>query len=104
MVDPHLLKQWKVTEALLMDAKRSLQKAAPHLQRDGSAELAQFEIFIRHNELGLALEVLAELGESLSCGAGFWRDLERAAEVMELREEAAAYHQTSIRHASSQQS
>jgi hypothetical protein len=47
---------------------------------------AQLEEYLEHNELELALETLMELGHlTTSCG-GFWRDLERAAEVMGLND------------------
>lgn len=91
MVDPHLWKQWKVCTALLADARRYLVEAAPHLQHEGLSELAQFEEYLQHNELGLALEELAELGKAHPCRGGFWRDLERAAEAMKLPDRAEEY-------------
>jgi len=51
----------------------------------------EFEEFIDHNELGLALEELEELGNLVPCRGGFWRDLERAAITMELMERAQTY-------------
>jgi len=37
---------------------------------------------LAHNELGLAFDSLKALGDLLPCRGGFWRDLERAAEIM----------------------
>ena len=91
MVEPHLWKQWMVTESLLTNAKRYLVLAAPHLEGGGSEELKQYEEYLEHNELGLALEELAGLGGSYSCRGAFWRSLEQAAEVMQLEEHAAQY-------------
>lgn len=44
----------------------------------------KYREFLEHNELGLALDILEELGHLISARGGFWRDLEHAAENMGL--------------------
>lgn len=84
MTTPELWKQWKVTEAHL----RSAHRALPELPTEVAAEFerlqSEFSSFLDHNELELALDMLQELGELVTCRGGFWRDLERAAESMSL--------------------
>ncbi|GLR86610.1 hypothetical protein [Bradyrhizobium iriomotense] len=87
MPDPELIKRWKVTETLLERARHALPEV-PHEQR--SALLAQYQEFLKHNELGLAFDVLEELGHLLSARSGFWRDLERAAENIGLADRLPA--------------
>ncbi|WP_269533275.1 hypothetical protein [Chitinimonas sp. BJYL2] len=96
MNDPQLWKQWKVTESLLVSAKRRLLEAAPHLNQEDATALAQYENFIQHNEFGLALDTLAEVGSEYPCRGSFWRDLERAAEAMQLTERATEFRQNFI--------
>lgn len=91
MVDVRLWKQWQVTESFLITAKAYLLQAAPQLERDDSVALEQFHMYMQHNELGLALGEIAELGKSHPCRGAFWRNLERAAEGMQLHELAAEY-------------
>jgi hypothetical protein len=82
MRDPRLLKRWKVSEALLRRAHGALP-GLPQNQKFCSLEATFFE-YIEHNEHGLALDVLEELGELAFPRGGFWKDLIRAAENMEL--------------------
>ena len=46
--------------------------------------LSEYRSFLEHNELELALDMLEELGDLVPCRGGFWRNLERAAESMDL--------------------
>ena len=92
MVDVRLWKQWQVTASFLTAARAYLLQAAPQFECDDSAKLEQFDMYMQPNELGLALEEIAELGKSYHCRGGFWRNLERAAEVMQLHDLAAEYH------------
>jgi hypothetical protein len=84
MTDVKLLKSWKVTETLLERARNALPIPFEQHEQEYTALLAQYQSYIEHNELGLALDTLEELGHLGPCRGGFWRDLERAAENMGL--------------------
>lgn len=86
MTDASLQKRWKVTEVLLERAKRALPTPAKAQEKDYAALLAQYQQFLDHNELELALDMLEELGDLAPCRGGYWRDLARAAENMGLKE------------------
>jgi len=87
MADPEFIKRWKMTETLLERARQAL----PEMQHEHrQALLAQYHEFLEHNELGLAFDVLEELGHLLCVRGGFWRDLERAAEYMGLTDRLPA--------------
>jgi hypothetical protein len=90
MADAALIKRWKVIETLLRRARGYLPEEPddPNVAR----LLQQFTEFIDHNELGLALDTLEEIGEFIHCRGRYWRDLERAALTMDLNERAAAFH------------
>ena len=68
MPDTELIKRWKVTKTLVERARHALPEA-PHEQRP--ALLAQYQEFLEYNELGLAFDVLEELGHLLSARGGF---------------------------------
>ena len=85
MANPELIKGWRITETLLGRARHALPQSSEDVRR-----YAQYEEFLQHNELGLALNVLEELGYLLSAPGGFWRDLERAAENMGLTDRLPA--------------
>lgn len=82
MTDAALFKRWKVSEALL----RRAHDALPRLAGGESFQSLEKEFFgyLEHNEHELALDMLQELGELVQARGGFWKDLVRAAENMEL--------------------
>jgi hypothetical protein len=84
MTDAKLLKRWKITEVLLERARRALPEPSEQQKQEYVTLLAQYHRYLEHNELGLALDTLEELGHLIPCRGGFWRDLERAAENMGL--------------------
>ena len=84
MTDAKLLKSWKITETLLERARHALPDPSEQNEQQYATLLAQYHTFLEHNELGLALGTLEELGHLIPCRGGFWRDLERAAENMGL--------------------
>ncbi|MBR0970756.1 MULTISPECIES: hypothetical protein [Bradyrhizobium] len=86
MPDPELIKRWKTTETLLERARRALPETIPQHEQERVALMAQYQAFLDHNELELALDILEQLGHLTSAKGGFWRDLERAAENMALAE------------------
>ncbi len=56
-------------------------------QIDGSAYFVEYSEFISHNELGLALDTLADAGQHCEVNAEYWHLLKKAAEVMGLNEQ-----------------
>ena len=92
MTNPRLWKIWGIAEANLKDARGYLVESivAPDAEK---YSLAQFDEYLSHTELGLALDEIAELAEGLTCKAVFWKRLEAAAEVMELTTAAARYRE-----------
>jgi hypothetical protein len=77
-------KRWKISEVLLKRAHRALPRPAREQREQFAALETEFEEYLEHNEHELALDTLQELGELVSPRGGFWKDLMRAAENMEL--------------------
>ncbi len=75
-MDERLQKQWQVTRALLTDAATQVSLV------EG---FSNYQEYVEHNELELALNVLVSLGELGSVNPSFWRNLKKAAEVMGLQ-------------------
>jgi hypothetical protein len=91
MIDPELAKQWKETQSFLEQARQLLPSNFHQSGGDaGLSPLADFEKYLAANELELALDELASLGEanSESCPGRFWRSLEEAALSMKLNDRA----------------
>lgn len=88
MASTELMKRWLATKALLRRAHAAIP-ASEEPQREVTYLRSEFTESIEHNELELALDALEELGELVPCRGGFWRDLERAAVMMELHKRAA---------------
>ena len=86
MTSPDLWKRWKVTEAHLEHARGLLPSPSPEAAAEYERLLAEYRSFLEHNELELALDRLEELGDLVPCRGGFWRNLERAAESMDLHD------------------
>jgi hypothetical protein len=82
-----LKRSWRKTTKHLEAAKRQLPKNVADSQEGWS--LQQYEDYLSHNELELAFDELDGLGSENQVGAGFWKELQAAAEIMELREKAA---------------
>ena len=91
MNNPRLFKQWGIIEANLKDARRYLADSSSSLSEVDVASLQQFDEYLSHNELGLAMNEIAALGENYPCKAAFWLRLEQAALEMELPEFAAVF-------------
>jgi hypothetical protein len=90
MPNHELIKRWKITETLLERARNALPANPVQDEYETARLLEQYQEFLEHNELELALDVLEDLGHLLSAQGGFWRDLERAAENMGLSERLPA--------------
>jgi hypothetical protein len=89
VADQQLMEVWRRAGARLDRARRSL--ADP-----GDDALGQFDEFRGHNELGLALDCLADVADSQRAPLVVWEQLQDAAAVMGLGEDDAA-HGASVR-------
>lgn len=87
-----LWKQNQQTATHLRHARQQLE--LPEAVPKRVAELLpQFNEYLDHNELEIALDVLQEVGEEIPCRGGYWRTLERAAILMGLHERAAYFRE-----------
>lgn len=75
-MDERLIKRWTVTEKLLRDAAGQL----------GGEAIPDFEKFLKHNELGLALDCLVDEGDLRGAPGSYWRLLKQIADLMGLLE------------------
>jgi len=91
MVDLAIKKKWEVTEVLLSRARGHLLPTLGDAGKEQDPRLQQCDEYLAHNELELAMEVLADIGAEHQCRGGFWRDLERAAKIMELSERSVQF-------------
>jgi hypothetical protein len=79
--------QWKVT-------RDALDRAYLHLQTTCTFNAPQFDWYceyLRHNELELALDSLADLAEKSGAAGPAWNKLAEAAETMSLTAKANAF-------------
>lgn len=92
-----IIKRWKVARSNLEHARQFLPldliENSGAISDHDLATLKKFDEYLKFNELELALDELVGLGELNNCRGGFWRELERAADVMKLHSKAAALHQ-----------
>jgi len=93
MTSPQLWKQWKVTEAHLEHARELLPTPSLAVGSEYERLLSEYRSFLEHNELELALDMLQGLGDLIPCRGGYWRNLERAAESMNLQHRIPYLHQ-----------
>ena len=88
------IKTWKIWKVIIAHL-RSAQQALPVSTSDNQAEYQRltkdFEEYLEHNELELALNMLEELGELNLCRGGFWRRMQQAASAMGLDERIEEY-------------
>ena len=76
-------RHWAAVEERLRAASRLLP-LEPH-------DLTPVQEWLRHNELGLALDELEGLAEKCRAQSGFWLEMEAAARMMELAAHAERY-------------
>ena len=93
MVSVELQKSWRVSEALLTRARRTLPVPPPARKNEFDQCIREFEDFLSHNEFGLALDALEAAGYLVAASGGFWRDLERVAENMGLGARALQFRE-----------
>ena len=75
MTSPELWKRWKVTEAHLEHARGLLPPPSSDVASEYERLLSEYQSFLEHNELELALDMLQELGDLVPCRGGYWRSL-----------------------------
>jgi hypothetical protein len=97
MADVQLIKQWKAVETVLSSAYRALPLPTEAVRSDFEVAVADYRKYLEHNELELALDALAAAAELVAARGGVWRDLERAAQFMELSQRAADLHARFLR-------
>ena len=93
MTDPALFKRWKVSEALLKRAHAALPHPEKKDEEQFRALEGEFIEYLEHNEHELALDMVQQLGELVLPRGGFWKDLIRAAEYMELSQRVPYFQQ-----------
>ncbi|KAB0584507.1 hypothetical protein F7Q92_03065 [Ideonella dechloratans] len=81
-MDERLQKQRAVTEKLILEAASKIE---------GSTGFTEHKEFIVRNELGLALDALADYGKHCEVNADYWHLLKKAAEVMGLKEQVKEF-------------
>jgi len=86
MTSPRLWKTWKVSDALLRRARLALPNPDAESKGEFTKLDKQFAEMLDHNEHELALDLIEEMGLIAQPRGGFWKDLERAAENMELED------------------
>ena len=83
-MNEELERSWSVTRAHLGNARALLPSALHEFPMIEEGSLVQFEEYLENNELELALDELAGLGENNECPRAFWGELVAAAENMGL--------------------
>lgn len=84
-----LERSWAITRAHLSTAERLLPKDA--VPGEGGCSLSRYREWLDHNELELALDELACVGDENTAPREFWRALMEAAQNMGLTDHAEAY-------------
>ena len=78
-----LRQHWAAVEQRLRAARDALIAS--------TTDLAQFEEYLQHNELELALDELEALAERELASPAFWSEMQHAADAIELHGHAARY-------------
>ena len=89
MTDPRLVKKWKVVEIMLVQASEWLFE--PNNFKLGQKSMAEYEKYLRANELELAMLELEAIAYKHGAKSGFWRRLQKAAITMELQYKVDEY-------------
>lgn len=89
MIGSKLEKQWKLTKAELESARAYIPSEG--FGNEVAKYLHEYNEYLEYNELELALDMLEEIGESMSLPEGFWRSAKKAAEIMGLEKRYTFY-------------
>ena len=87
MPSDELLESWERTRSHLARAWVELPPG------DGGTD--EYQDYLDHNELGLAMETLADVGDLRGASGAFWTALADAASEMKLTKRAEEYHRRS---------
>lgn len=82
-MDAALFKRRKISETLLTRARAALPRLIDEDVQFSELE-KEFQESLERNEHELALDALEEMGDLVESRGGFWKDLIRVAENMEL--------------------
>jgi hypothetical protein len=85
-MDAARLKRWQATETIMERARSRLPEPAENVRGDFCQAISEYQDFLSHNELGLAFDSLRYAAELVPSRGSVWKDLIRAAELMELNE------------------
>jgi hypothetical protein len=91
MSDLDLQRKWDLIEELLKNACSDFAEQPQAVIAPHSELLVEANHFLDHNELGLALDTIAEAGRVTNPGARFWDSLRQAASQMERAEDAREF-------------
>jgi hypothetical protein len=97
-MDKELQKTWNLVETFLRNARSELDVGP--MSAEVSELLAEFDGYLSHNELELALDALTDVGKLTSARGRFWHSLSQAARLMELGEKAAELEYIFVQEAS----
>ena len=92
-MDLLLLQQWKTIAALLTRAQSRLPTPCEEAREAFENAVAVAMDYLEHNELELALDSFTDAAELVPSRGSVWRDLESAAEAMELHAKNAYLRQ-----------
>lgn len=91
MADQDLQRKWAFIEALLKNACADFAEQPQAIIAPHSERIVEACHFLDHNELGLALDAIAEAGRATSPWGRFWDSLRQAASQMERTEDAQEF-------------
>lgn len=84
MVSPELWKRWKASDALLRGARLALPDVSDSRKEEFDRLDNTFAEMLDHNEYEVALDMIQEMGLIAQPRGGFWKDLERVAQLSDL--------------------
>jgi len=88
MTNFKLLKLWRTVEEILKHAEATIPLPNFENKKEYDHLKNQFNEYLKHNELELAMDMLEELSAIVKCDESFWKEMQRAAELMELNDRA----------------
>jgi hypothetical protein len=83
-VSTEFAKRWRATEAVLERARVALPEPSSQVRDEFEVAISEYQEYLKHNELGLAFEALRDAAVLVASRGGVWKDLIRAAELMEM--------------------
>ncbi len=94
MASENLLQSWAITANHLIDARNNLSSPSNSSNAELYAHfIAEFEGYLEHNELELALDALEEASDYTQPRLNFWQNMILAAENMKLVSKTARFRE-----------